>query len=62
VQLLTGERSPLAARRVVARLGEAIAGARVATVPGAGHMAPLTHVDAVNGIVLAALAAAERSS
>ena len=46
--LLSGETSPLAARRVVAHLAEAIPGARAQTIPGAGHMAPLTHADQVN--------------
>jgi pimeloyl-ACP methyl ester carboxylesterase len=46
--LLSGERSPLPARRVVAHLAEAIPGARVRTVAGAGHMAPITDAHQVN--------------
>ena len=55
VCLLTGERSPIAAGRVVQRLGEAMAGSAVVTIPGAGHMAPLTHADLVNAKILEAL-------
>ncbi len=55
--LMTGEGSPLAARRVVARLGEAIPGARVERFAGAGHMGPLTHVARFNEILAAHLAA-----
>jgi pimeloyl-ACP methyl ester carboxylesterase len=57
VRLLTGEMSPLAARRVAQRLGESIPGASVVTIAGAGHMAPLTHSDLVNAQVLEALPA-----
>jgi pimeloyl-ACP methyl ester carboxylesterase len=46
--LLSGETSPLAARRVVVHLAAAIPGARAHTVAGAGHMAPITHTDEVN--------------
>jgi pimeloyl-ACP methyl ester carboxylesterase len=53
VFLLGGEESPLAARRVVARLGEAIPGARTETLAGAGHMGPLTHAALVNDLLLA---------
>ncbi len=56
VRLLTGETSPVAARRVAHRLGDAIAGASVVVVPGAGHMAPLTHAALVNGKILEVLA------
>ena len=55
--LFTAERSPLAARRVVQRLGEAIGGARITTIPGVGHMGPLTNPDVVNPLLLAAIAA-----
>ena len=51
VTLLTGERSPLAARRVVERLGQTLPDSRVAVIAGAGHMAPLTHADSVNDVI-----------
>jgi pimeloyl-ACP methyl ester carboxylesterase len=57
VRVLTGEGSPIAARRVAQRLGESIPSAEVITIPGAGHMAPLTHADLVNGKIVEALAA-----
>jgi pimeloyl-ACP methyl ester carboxylesterase len=56
--LVTGERSPIAAGRIVARLGAAVAGARVERIAGAGHMGPLTHVDLYNRLLAAHLAAA----
>jgi pimeloyl-ACP methyl ester carboxylesterase len=52
VLLLGGQESPLAARRVVARLDEAIPGARAETLAGAGHMGPLTHAALVNELLL----------
>ncbi len=57
VQLVTAEKSPLAAKRVIERLREAIPNARVATVPAVGHLAPLTHPELVNPSLLEALAA-----
>lgn len=51
--LLFGEKSPPAARRVVALLGQAIPGARIHGVGGAGHMGPLTHGPEVNAMILA---------
>jgi pimeloyl-ACP methyl ester carboxylesterase len=59
VLLLGGERSPVAARRAVERLGEAIPGARVTVIRDAGHMGPLTHAAAVNDAALRALAPGE---
>jgi pimeloyl-ACP methyl ester carboxylesterase len=54
ILVITGAQSPLAAQTVVKRLGESL-GARTVTVPGAGHMGPMTHADAVNAAVLQAL-------
>jgi len=59
VQLVTGERSPLAARRVIQRLREAIRDARLATIPDAGHLAPVTHPQLVNPILVDAVAWAQ---
>jgi len=53
VLLLGGATSPPAARRVVSILGEAFPNARVLTVPGAGHMGPLTHAAQVNDAIAA---------
>jgi pimeloyl-ACP methyl ester carboxylesterase len=50
--LMTGEHSPPAERRVVQRLGAAIAGARVVELAGAGHMGPITRADAVNDAII----------
>jgi pimeloyl-ACP methyl ester carboxylesterase len=52
VCLLTGEKSPLAARRVVERLAAELPNASVVRIPGAGHMAPLTHPDPVNRAII----------
>jgi len=57
VTLITGESSPLAARRVVERLREAIPAARQVTLDGVGHMAPLADADRVNAVIRAALEA-----
>lgn len=57
VQLITGERSPLPAGRVIARLAEALPHARVTVVPGVGHLAPLSDPGAVNPVFLDALPA-----
>lgn len=46
--LMTGEKSPPTAQRVVALLAEALPRARRARFDGAGHMGPLTHGAAVN--------------
>lgn len=58
VLLLSGDRSPLAARRVAAILAETIPNAELVTVEGAGHMAPLTHAQAVNDRIVAHLSRA----
>jgi pimeloyl-ACP methyl ester carboxylesterase len=55
VLLLTGEESPLAAQRVVRRLGESLPHSRTVTIPGVGHMGPLTRPDLVNPVILDAL-------
>jgi pimeloyl-ACP methyl ester carboxylesterase len=52
VQLVTGELSPLPARRVIERLAEAIPHARVAIIPHAGHLAPVSDAAAVNAVLL----------
>ncbi|HEX6882981.1 MAG TPA: alpha/beta hydrolase [Planctomycetota bacterium] len=46
--LLGGERSPAAARRVLALLAAAIPGARAHLVSGAGHMGPISQAEEVN--------------
>jgi pimeloyl-ACP methyl ester carboxylesterase len=43
-RLLTGEISPLPPRRILARLAELLPSATVETVPGAGHLMPITHM------------------
>jgi pimeloyl-ACP methyl ester carboxylesterase len=43
-RLLTGERSPLPPRRIVARLAELLPSAQVESVAGAGHLMPITHM------------------
>lgn len=54
--LVTGETSPLPARRVVERLADARRDARIDVIAGAGHLAPVTHAAAVNDVVLRAIA------
>lgn len=48
--LITGEHSPVAARRVVQKLAYQTGGTRH-EVSGAGHMGPLSHANEVNDIV-----------
>lgn len=55
VLLLSGGRTPLAEQRVVQRLAEALPNARVQTFDKLGHMAPVTHADAVNEAIVAHL-------
>ena len=55
---LGGETSPPAARRVVALLARTLPRGRLLTVPGAGHMGPLTHAAFVNDAIAAHLASA----
>ena len=58
VLLMSGDDSPLAARRVVARLAESLPRARIAHLAGAGHMGPLTHPGPVNQLIASHLEAA----
>jgi pimeloyl-ACP methyl ester carboxylesterase len=55
--VVTGELSPLPARRVIERLAQAIPYARHAIVPGVGHLAPVTNTREVNPVILDELAA-----
>lgn len=47
VLLLEGDRSPKVIGEIQTALAAAIPGARRAVIPGAGHMAPITHAQAV---------------
>lgn len=58
VTVMTGELSPLAARSVVMRLAETLPQARIVSVPGAGHMAPLSHGDLVNQAIVETITSA----
>ncbi len=49
--LVRGERSPAPARRICELLADALPDVRLRLLPGAGHMAPLTHPDAVNALI-----------
>lgn len=49
--LVQGERSPLAARRVAARLAGAWGGAGLVVMADAGHMGPVTHREAFQAVV-----------
>lgn len=55
--LMTGERSPLPARKVVDRLAKAMRDARHEVIPGAGHLGPVTHASEVNSHIIAGLTA-----
>jgi pimeloyl-ACP methyl ester carboxylesterase len=47
VRLLSGDRSPVAARCVVERLGALLPKVETVEIAGLGHMAPVTHPDRV---------------
>jgi pimeloyl-ACP methyl ester carboxylesterase len=53
--VLAGDRGPVPARRVAARLAGALPVCAYAVIPGAGHMAPITHAAAVNTAIEAHL-------
>jgi pimeloyl-ACP methyl ester carboxylesterase len=55
---LTGERTPVAEKRAVALLTEAIPHATAREVAGAGHMGPITHAEVVNDLLVDHLARA----
>jgi pimeloyl-ACP methyl ester carboxylesterase len=55
ITLMTAERSPRAARAVVRVLATTLPQTHVVELADAGHMGPLTHADAVNAAVVAAL-------
>ncbi len=57
--LLTGERTPLAAREVGRLLHGALPRAERVVIPGAGHAGPLTHAVSVNELILAHVTRAE---
>jgi pimeloyl-ACP methyl ester carboxylesterase len=50
--LLSGGRSPTAARRVVALLAQALPRAQLLEFADAGHMGPLTHAERVNAAIV----------
>lgn len=49
--LLRGERSPFPTQRVCEALDQVLPFAKLFTIQGAGHMAPLTHADRVNDLI-----------
>ena len=54
--LLSGDRGPAPVRRVTALLAGVLPNVIHGVVAGAGHMAPVTHADAVNAAIAAHLA------
>ena len=60
VLLMAGGTSPLAERRVMARLAEALPHASVVTFEDAGHMGPLTHASQVSAAIVRHLESVER--
>lgn len=55
--LIDGGDSPEASHRINLALRDLIAGSRIETVPGAGHMVPISHADVVGPMVKAFLTA-----
>ncbi|HTJ41541.1 MAG TPA: alpha/beta hydrolase [Kofleriaceae bacterium] len=60
VLLLGGEQTPLAEKRMLARLAESIPGAEKRVFPGMGHMGPITHAAIVNDAIASWLDAQPR--
>ena len=56
VLILEGDRSPTPSRWICRMLESALPSAWLVTLPGAGHMAPLTDPDTVNLVVASFLA------
>ena len=56
---IRAERSPAPARRIAELLAGAVPGAILANIPGAGHIAPLTHPQWVDPLVANHIATAE---
>jgi len=50
-----GERSPAPTRRICERLASRLPDVRAETIPGAGHMSPITHAEEVNALITAHL-------
>jgi len=59
-QILYGTHSPRPARRVCGLLERILPEARLQSIAGAGHMAPITHRDQVNAMIVAHLDANSR--
>jgi pimeloyl-ACP methyl ester carboxylesterase len=57
--ILGGERTPLAERRVVEKLGAALPNATARLFPNVGHMGPISHAALVNEAIAAHLLAQE---
>ena len=53
--LMCGTRSPSPARRICELLAGTLPAVRLKTIEGAGHMAPVTHPEPVNAMILAHL-------
>jgi pimeloyl-ACP methyl ester carboxylesterase len=60
--VLAGEHAPRPTRLIAEAVATHAPGATIRTVPGAGHMGPLTHAGAVAGIIADFVTAAERRS
>jgi pimeloyl-ACP methyl ester carboxylesterase len=50
--ILSGDSGPYPARWIARRLAHTIPGARFELIPGAGHMAPISHPDEVNAALV----------
>lgn len=61
VRIIRGDRSPEPVRRVAELLSERIPGAALVTVPGAGHMLPLSHPDETLAVLREQMAASPAS-
>jgi pimeloyl-ACP methyl ester carboxylesterase len=53
--IVQGGRTAAPTQRICERLAATVPGAKLEIVDGAGHMAPMTHRDAVNDLIVAHL-------
>ncbi|MFQ5937232.1 MAG: alpha/beta fold hydrolase [Acidiferrobacterales bacterium] len=49
--ILCGEKTPAPTRRIAELLADTVPNTHYQTIPGAGHMSPLTHADLVNAVI-----------
>ncbi|MDR5741060.1 MULTISPECIES: alpha/beta fold hydrolase [unclassified Caballeronia] len=57
--IMRGQHAPVPTRAIAERLRVLLPAARLAVIPGAGHMGPVTHADEVNAAIVRHIAEAD---